>query len=136
MVCIYCGSNTSVSNSRFLKQTNQVWRRRLCGKCQAIFTTRESIELSSAVMLSKQGGVLVKFSRDHLFISVFESCKHRKKPVDDATAITQTIIAKLDESMTKGVIDMVDIVGVTLVVLQHFDTTAAAVYSGLHPIKK
>jgi transcriptional regulator NrdR family protein len=133
MVCIYCGSNTSVSNSRFLKQSNQVWRRRLCGKCQAIFTTKESVELSGAVMVSKPRGDLIKFSRDHLFISIHESCKHRKGAIDDATALTQTIISKLSTGMEKGVISISDIKIVTLSVLQNFDTTAAAVYTGLHP---
>lgn len=112
-----------------------MWRRRLCGKCQAIFTTRESIELSGAVMVSNHRGALVKFSRDHLFISIHESCKHRKKAVDDATAVTQTIISKLSRSMEKGVINISDITEITLNVLQNFDSTAAVVYSGLHSVK-
>jgi transcriptional repressor NrdR len=65
MVCIYCGGETKVTNSRLQRRNNQVWRRRECLACQSVFTTHESVELESALSVS-QNGRLTPFLPDLL----------------------------------------------------------------------
>lgn len=132
MVCIYCGGPTTVTNSRLQKQLNQVWRRRHCENCGAIFSTHEAAGLSDSLMLRATNGSLEAFSRDKLFLSVYESCKHRKKAVDDASAITLTIIGNLSGFSATGEILRKELVDIVLRVLNNFDPTAASVYKGLH----
>ena len=55
MVCIYCGGETKVTNSRLQKRNNQVWRRRQCLECKGVFTTHEAVDLSSALLIDKSG---------------------------------------------------------------------------------
>jgi transcriptional regulator NrdR family protein len=76
---------------------------------------------------------LKRFSRDALFLSIHESCKHRTHSIEDATAITQTITGRLSEIATNGVVSRTELIRTVMDVLQNFDMTAAAVYRGLHP---
>jgi transcriptional repressor NrdR len=132
MVCIYCGGATSVINSRLQRQPNQVWRRRRCELCRAVFSTHEAPDLAGSFMLRISDGSLRTFSRDKLFLSIYESCKHRKNAADDSSAITLNIIGRLNSFSATGEILRKELVEVVLEVLANFDPTAANVYSGLH----
>jgi transcriptional repressor NrdR len=132
MVCIYCGFPTSVVNSRPQQQSNHIWRRRKCDACAAIFTTREAPELSGAYTVRGLSGKLEPFSRNRLFIDIYDSCKHRASSLDDAEALTQTIIDQLTNS--DGVIGRNAIVETSVKVLERFDPTASLVYLAYHPI--
>src|SRR5664279_3068123 len=94
MVCVYCGNDTQVTNSRLQKRNNAVWRRRTCKECSATITTLERIDLETAVMVVDES-VHTPFSRDKLFISIYNSCKHRKSAQADASGLTDTIISRL-----------------------------------------
>ena len=133
MVCIYCGSPTQVVNSRLQKRANNVWRRRKCVACGAIFTSEEHAALYSSLVVENASKQLVPFSRDQLFASVHDSCRHRPTAVNDATALTQTIIAELTRAQSGGMIAAQDIVAATHTVLQRFDKAAATVYAAYHP---
>lgn len=132
MVCIYCGNPTAVVNSRLQKQLNQIWRRRRCELCGAIFSTHEAPALTGAFMIRMSDGSLCAFSRDKLFLSIYESCKHRKDAVNDSSAITLNVIGKLSGFSATGEILRIELIDTVLKVLNNFDTTAANVYSGLH----
>jgi transcriptional regulator NrdR family protein len=89
MVCVYCGSETKVTNSRHQKRTNQVWRRRQCLKCTALFTTEEKTDHTSLWKVKKNNEeTLVAFSRDKLFLSIYKSCEHRLNALADAASLT------------------------------------------------
>jgi transcriptional regulator NrdR family protein len=133
MVCIYCSSPTQVTNSRLQKRLNQVWRRRHCTSCGSNFTTHEAVEYGSAIVVQYSPRLLKPFSRDLLFISVYESCKHRSDALADATALTQTIIGQLLPHVRKGIIDRDIIATVSATVLERFDKTAATMYGAFHP---
>lgn len=135
MVCIYCGSETQVTNSRLQKRVNQVWRRRQCSKCGSNFTTHEVADLGSTVVVRYSAKKLVPLSRDKLFLSIFESCKHRPKAVDDATALSQTVISQLLPHAQKGTVERDVIVAVTTAVLERFDKAAATMYAAYHPTR-
>jgi transcriptional regulator NrdR family protein len=77
---------------------------------------------------------LLPFSRDYLFASVHDSCRHRRSAVDDATYLTQTIISELVRAQHSGVISLADIARAAHTVLHRFDPTAATVYAAYHPL--
>lgn len=135
MVCIYCGSRTSVTNSRRQIKSNQVWRRRVCLVCKGSFTTGESVDLEQSVAVTAEKGVMEPFSRDKLFISINSACGHRKRSVDDAAALTATIINKLRSAIKNAAIDRRLIVQAAVEVLERFDKAAAVQYLAYHPVK-
>jgi transcriptional repressor NrdR len=132
MVCIYCGEKTEIINSRPQHRSNNVWRRRQCNSCKSIFTTAESVDYATAWTVRSLSGRYEPFSRDKLFISIFESCKHRKRPLNDATDLTQTVIKKLLSEVKDGSMRAPDISRVTQVVLNRFDQAASVYYQSFH----
>jgi transcriptional repressor NrdR len=134
MVCLYCGSATQVSNSRLQKRSNQVWRRRSCQACHTAFTTYEKADLSSAIAVRYTERDIRPFSRDALYISLYESCKHRTQAIVDADGLTQTVIGLLLNRIAAGTVKREDIITAASQVLGRFDKTAAAVYAAFHKI--
>lgn len=133
MVCIYCCSETQVVNSRHQKRVNQTWRRRRCERCKAIFTTLEQADLASALRVKSAKGYK-PFSRDELFITIYDSLKHRKTALNDARGLTDTIVAKLYTHIELAMIDKQQITDMTIDVLKRFDKVAAIHYQAFHQI--
>jgi len=131
MVCIYCGSATKVTNSRPQRRLHQVWRRRTCTKCGAIFTTLEAADFTSSLVV-RDKDTLKPFRRDQLFVSILQAVGHRKDPLSDASAITATITARLLQSTEGASIKSTDIIKNSLEVLQRFDKAAAVQYAAYH----
>ncbi|HSX31503.1 MAG TPA: hypothetical protein VLE99_06325 [Candidatus Saccharimonadales bacterium] len=134
MVCIYCGGKTQVTNSRLQKRLNHTWRRRECYQCGAIFTTQETPELGTSLTVRHGNGPMQPFSRDKLFASVLRAVGHREAAVDDASALTATITAKLLGSSHNASVSPIDIIQIALTTLQHFDTAAAVQYQAYHRV--
>ncbi len=133
MVCIYCGSGTQVINSRPQKRLNQIWRRRKCLQCASILTSHEAFDLSASIRVELDGKVLSPFQRDLLFLSVYESCKHRPRALAEASGLTQTIITELLKKHLKdGQLTRNAIIQTSSEVLRRFDPSAAAIYQAYH----
>jgi len=132
MVCIYCGSRTQVTNSRPQKRLRQVWRRRACTACGAIFTTNEAIDFSTSLVIRSGTSGVQPFNRDQLFVSILQAVGHRDAPVRDASALTATITGKLLHSLTAATLTRADIITTALQVLKHFDQAAAVQYAAYH----
>jgi transcriptional regulator NrdR family protein len=132
MICIYCGGNTQVTNSRHQKRLNQVWRRRACVECKAIFTTNERPDLEQALSL-RRNKALEPFSREVLLVSVYDSLKHRKSAVSDAVGLTTTIVSQLSPFITDATLERDVLATVAAEVLERFDPTAATIYRAFHP---
>lgn len=140
MVCIYCGGKTQVTNSRAQKRVNHVWRRRECYNCHAAFTTQEAVDYSGSIVVrpERAAGQSIKhlpsspFSRDKLYVSVLKALGHRMTAVDDATALTNTIIGRLLTGTTGAVITPATIIVITHETLARFDTAAAVQYRAYH----
>jgi len=132
MVCIYCGGKTQVTNSRHQKQLNQVWRRRKCLQCQAMFSTHEMAAYDAAWRVQTANSALVPFNRYKLLISLYKSLEHRPTALEDATALTDTIIGMLLKSARNGLIEARIITTAAAEVLQRFDTAAAVHYQAFH----
>ena len=135
MVCIYCNQSTLVANSRHQIQSNHIWRRRKCLTCNAIFTTHEQPALSQLFMVSRSRKKSLPFSRDALFLSILESCKHRPTNLSDASYLTQVVISKLCVGKQSGLVARDEIVHAAVQALSSFDAVAATLYTAYHPIQ-
>lgn len=120
-------------NSRHQKRTNSVWRRRKCLSCGAVFTTLEAVDASQALSVRNQRRY-EPFYRDTLLLSVYESLRHRKTAITDATALTGTILGRLYPHVQEAVIDRDEIVKATQETLNRFDKAAATSYAAFHPL--
>lgn len=135
MVCVYCGGKTSVINSRSNKKLNRVWRRRQCTTCHSSFTTAEHADEQRSFMI--RGSVtkkLVPFSRDKLFISLYRSCGHRQTAVEDAAALSDTIISQLlyQHQRHNALLTRSEIKQAVARTLKHFDQAAATYYQAYY----
>lgn len=66
MLCPFCGSeDTQVKDSRPAEDGSAIRRRRLCGACDARFTTFERVQLRE-IMIVKRSGRRSVFDRDKL----------------------------------------------------------------------
>lgn len=133
MVCVYCGSDTNVKNSRHQKRVNHVWRRRTCQVCDAVFTTIESPDLTQAFTVRRKT-YLEPFARETLLISIYDSTRHRPNAIYDATALLNTIVSQLSIHMSTSVIERDALVQIVGTVLERFDTAAVTHYRAFHPL--
>jgi transcriptional regulator NrdR family protein len=130
MVCIHCGQKTGIINSRLQKRSNQTWRRRKCMSCRAVFTTVETADYTASWLVQDKS--IVPFSRDTLFLSLYEASKHRSHAVSDASALTDTVIRRLQPLVKDGTLKRSDIRRTAQVTLNRFDQASSLLYSALH----
>jgi len=132
MVCIYCGFDTKVGNSRLQRRNNQVWRRRTCKRCKAVFTTHEAVDLSSTLLVVV-GGVPRPFVTDILYTEMLLSMSHRKNAYLDAREATSTVIKHLLELPGKPLFSPNQISLIGSDVLKKLDKRAYLRYIAEHP---
>ena len=88
MICPFCGNeDTQVKDSRPAEDGGAIRRRRLCGKCDARFTTFERVQIREITLVKRDGRKSV-FDREKLERS-FEIAL-RKRDVD-AEAVAMAI---------------------------------------------
>lgn len=147
MVCIYCQAKLRVYNSRPQLTRNQTWRRRACEACGAVFTSIESIDLSQSLIVSRTSDngrhgsgeisgnpeTLQPFDRDKLYISLYESLRHRGTAASDARGLCDTVTAYIIASARDGHVTARTITGHVLNTLGRFDAAAATHYAAFHP---
>lgn len=132
MVCMHCGEKTHVINSRPQRRLNQVWRRRKCLSCGAIFTTEESVQYASSWAVRSSSGRLSPFSRDRLLFSLVRSLQHRKDALSSASSLTDTVLHKLRPLGADGTVDASVIAQTAQVALNRFDKAASVHYQAFH----
>lgn len=128
MVCIYCSGKTKVVNSRLQKKANNIWRRRKCLDCGNVFTSIESFKDIGSLVTQTSNNKLIPFIRENLFISIYESCRHRKSAILDAKHLTSTIIDKIALNNQNGIIGTDKIKETVLSTLKSFDAASASHY--------
>ncbi len=142
MVCLYCSGKTQVINSRAQKRLNRVWRRRQCLACGAVFTTEEALDYGGSIVVRPEATQeaarsrhtpTAPFQRDKLYVSILKALGHRSTAVQDATALCDTIIAKLLPQAVEATLTPQLIITVTYDTLRRFDTAAAVQYRAYHP---
>ncbi len=132
MNCIYCGHKTRVTNSRHQKRNNKVWRRRQCLSCKSIFTTNESIDMASALLVDKNGS-LEPFLDDILFTEVLLAIQDRKDAYTASRDVTDTVIANLLKLPQKPVFTPALISREAAAVLSLLDRRAWMRFAAEHP---
>jgi transcriptional repressor NrdR len=132
MVCVQCGQNTRVTNSRLQKRSNHVWRRRYCETCGTIFSTLEIPDYAVTWLVKGSDGRHLPYLRDKLFLSLYNSCQHRPTAVRDATELTDTIMRQLAGHVSGSVLlaDQIRITAQTA--LDRFDQAAGVHYRAFH----
>lgn len=130
MVCIYCGGETDVTNSRGQKRNNQVWRRRRCKRCGAVFTSHEAIDLSRALVVDS--GRPTPFLSDMLFTEVLLALQDRRDCYLAAREVTSTVIGELLKLPGLPRIDSKQISQATAKVLKRLDKRAYLRYMAEH----
>ncbi len=136
MFCLFCNSPTDVANTRHRHKSNTIWRRRRCTACKALFTSNETFDLGASIEVQSANGTSRSFSRDKLFISVYEACRHRKTALADATGLTDTIVASVMlNKNSKDQIQRTDLIATALKVLKRFDPVASTYYKAYHGSK-
>ncbi len=131
MQCPYCSSTTKVTNSRSTAKETRVWRRRKCRNCQRIWTTTETIDLSKSHKITGSDRHLEAFSRDKLFMSIKDSLQHRKSALEDANALTDTVLSRII-LINQEVLLSSGVTAISYDVIRRFDKTASAVYKATH----
>src|SRR3990167_3416257 len=131
MNCIYCGGETEVTNSRAQKRSNQVWRRRHCKACGAVFTSHEAIDLSSALVVDC--GRPEPFTTDMLFTEILLALQERKDCYLAAREVTSTVIRELLKLPDKPRIEPKQISRAAAKVLKRLDKRAYLRYMAEHP---
>lgn len=132
MNCLYCGSDTSVVNSRRQKRNNQVWRRRQCKACKAVFTTLEAIDTPTALIVDS-GGSSVAFLPDKLYSELLGALQDRPDSFVAAREITNTVIAELLKLPDKPLFRPPQISAAAAKVLKNLDKQAYLRYVAEHP---
>lgn len=132
MVCIYCASDTEVTNSRPQKRSNSVWRRRQCKACGSIFSTEEHVDYEKSIVVQSTDRALSPFLRDKLFASIYRSCQHRPSALEDTIGLTHTVITKLWKLSENGRLSAKTIAQTTYQTLKNFDQPAAISYQAFH----
>jgi transcriptional repressor NrdR len=134
MVCVQCGGQTQVINSRHQKRANQVWRRRQCQQCGTVFTSEETAAYGASWAVRGASGAPKPFSRDKLLLSLHKSLQHRSTALADAGGLAYTVIKKLSGDVTDGVIESRAIVNTVQVALNRFDKVASVSYAAFHGV--
>ncbi|MBQ8310369.1 MAG: transcriptional repressor NrdR [Clostridia bacterium] len=103
MKCPACGfSKSEVIDSRPVTESNSIRRRRECPACQKRFTTFETIESISIIVVKKNGGKEL-FDKQKLLTGVLKATQ--KRPVD-AVLLVNEIEAELQNTLRQEVSSM------------------------------
>lgn len=75
---------------------------------------------------------LEPFLRDKLFLSIHKSLSHRKTALGDASALTDTILARVLTASDRGIINLNDLRRASWQILAGFDKAAGVHYAAFH----
>ena len=131
MICPFCGNeDTQVKDSRPAEDGGAIRRRRLCGKCDARFTTFERVQIRE-IMLVKRDGRKSVFDREKLERS-FEIAL-RKRDVDaEAVAMVINDIVHQLESHSDGDVPSARVGELVMAALYKLDQVAYVRYASVY----
>ncbi len=96
MICPFCGNqDTQVKDSRPAEDGAAIRRRRLCGQCEARFTTFERVQLREITIVKRNGRRSV-FDREKLERSFDIALRKREVDTDDVARAINEIVRKLE----------------------------------------
>ena len=96
MICPFCGNeDTQVKDSRPAEDGAAIRRRRLCGQCEARFTTFERVQLREITIVKRNGRRSI-FDREKLERSFEIALRKREVDTDDVARAINEIVRKLE----------------------------------------
>ena len=131
MICPFCGNeDTQVKDSRPAEDGGAIRRRRLCGKCDARFTTFERVQIREITLVKRDGRKSV-FDREKLERS-FEIAL-RKRDVDaEAVAMAINDIVRQLESHADGDVPSARVGELVMAALYKLDQVAYVRYASVY----
>ena len=131
MICPFCGNeDTQVKDSRPAEDGGAIRRRRLCGKCDARFTTFERVQIREITLVKRDGRKSV-FDREKLERS-FDIAR-RKRDVDaEAVAMAINDIVRQLESHTDGDVPSARVGELVMAALYKLDQVAYVRYASVY----
>ncbi len=131
MICPFCGNeDTQVKDSRPAEDGAAIRRRRLCGKCEARFTTFERVQLRE-ITIVKRNGRLSVFDRDKLERSFEIALRKRDIDADDVARAINEIVRKL-ESHADGDVPSEKVGELVMSSLYNLDQVAYVRYASVY----
>ena len=96
MICPFCGSqDTQVKDSRPAEDGAAIRRRRLCGQCEARFTTFERVQLREITIVKRNGRRSI-FDREKLERSFQIALRKRDVDTENVARAINEIVRKLE----------------------------------------
>ena len=131
MICPFCGNeDTQVKDSRPAEDGGAIRRRRLCGKCDARFTTFERVQIREITLVKRDGRKSV-FDREKLERS-FEIAL-RKRDVDaESVAMAINDIVRQLESHADGDVPSARVGELVMAALYKLDQVAYVRYASVY----
>ena len=105
MKCIFCGSDTKVTDKR--ESPDGTRRRRECLKCKKRFTTYEKSEHGGIIVVKKDGR-REAFSKEKIKSGIIKACEKRPISIDKIDEIVDEIEEKLRK---KGKEEKTEVIG-------------------------
>jgi transcriptional repressor NrdR len=131
MICPFCGNeDTQVKDSRPAEDGGAIRRRRLCGQCDARFTTFERVQIREITLIKRDGRKSV-FDREKLERSF--DIALRKRDVDaEAVAMAINDIVRQLESHTDGDVPSARVGELVMAALYRLDQVAYVRYASVY----
>lgn len=131
MICPFCGNeDTQVKDSRPAEDGGAIRRRRLCGKCDARFTTFERVQIREIALVKRDGRKSV-FDREKLEKSF--DIALRKRDVDaEAVGMAINDIVRQLESHADGDVPSARVGELVMAALYKLDQVAYVRYASVY----
>ena len=131
MICPFCGNgDTQVKDSRPAEDGAAIRRRRLCGQCEARFTTFERVQLREITIVKRNGRRSV-FDRDKLERSFEVALRKRDVDTDNVARAINEIVRKL-ESYADGDVPSEKVGALVMSSLYTLDQVAYVRYASVY----
>jgi transcriptional regulator NrdR family protein len=131
MVCLLCSAKTKITNSRYRSSQCHTWRRHTCTRCNAIFTTRESVSMSQSYRVEDSDGILHNFSTLRLLLSIHIVMTQTGHNDNEIEMIGETILAKLQKQRSL-IIPVSNLIKTVYDTLKSYDHDTALIYAARH----
>jgi transcriptional repressor NrdR len=131
MICPFCGNeDTQVKDSRPAEDGGAIRRRRLCGKCDARFTTFERVQIREIVLVKRDGRKSV-FDREKLERSFDIALRKRDFDAEAVGMAINDIVRQL-ESHADGDVPSARVGELVMAALYKLDQVAYVRYASVY----
>ena len=131
MICPFCGNeDTQVKDSRPAEDGGAIRRRRLCGKCDARFTTFERVQIREITLVKRDGRKSV-FDREKLERSFDIALRKRDVDAEVVGMVINDIVRQL-ESHADGDVPSARVGELVMAALYKLDQVAYVRYASVY----